>query len=138
MGNRLKQPGFEVIVREPQGTEHAISGREFIQFFGDEGHRQVFGEDFWIDAVLSNHRSSEVFVITDVRYENEAEAVIERGGEIWKLVRPNTHKLGHTSEQGLPDHMITRLISNDGNLHHLRDKAFEALEDVETKWLSKV
>jgi hypothetical protein len=32
--------------------ESQLSGRHFLQRYGTEAHRNVFGEDFWLDAVL--------------------------------------------------------------------------------------
>ena len=32
--------------------EHSITGRQALQRYGTEGHRDVFGEDFWVDALL--------------------------------------------------------------------------------------
>ena len=33
-------------------VKHVISGRVALQRYGTEGHRDVFGEDFWVDALL--------------------------------------------------------------------------------------
>lgn len=32
--------------------KHQISGRQALQRYGTEGHRDVFGDDFWVDALL--------------------------------------------------------------------------------------
>jgi hypothetical protein len=125
MADQLKQPGWEVIVRQPDGIEHPLSGRAFIQCYGDEGHRQVFGRDFWIGFVLGDYpRSAEdVLVVTDVRYRNEADAIKWWGGEVWEIVRPGHQLLAeddHASEASLPSVCIDRVLVNAGDRHDLR------------------
>jgi len=41
-------------IERPQliAIEHSITGRQALQRYGTEGHRDVFGEDFWVDALL--------------------------------------------------------------------------------------
>lgn len=92
-----------------------VTGREFLQYYGTEAHRDVFAPDFWVDQVLppstqsrvkSDGRSRsviqeyntlalerrfpgvQVLVITDVRFPNEAKRIKEYGGEIWEIIRP--------------------------------------------------
>lgn len=36
----------------PNKTVASITGREFLQYYGTEAHRDVFGSDFWVDALL--------------------------------------------------------------------------------------
>ena len=59
-----------------------LTFREFIQNFGTEAHRGVFGDLFWVDACLPmdfEHAGKLVFV-TDTRFASEQERVIEHGG----------------------------------------------------------
>jgi hypothetical protein len=63
-------------------------------------------------------------VVTDARFENEAKAIRDRGGEVWEIVRAeHGDELGaealHTSEAGLPDGLIDRTIVNDHDLEFL-------------------
>jgi len=39
--------------------EHSITGRQALQRFGTEGHRDVFGEDFWVAEWRMTGRNSE-------------------------------------------------------------------------------
>ena len=71
----------------------------------------MFGENFWLDQVIldpSNprkritgaHRTCDVLLIPDVRYQNEIGRVIDAGGELWKVRRevPGMTTTGHASE----------------------------------------
>jgi hypothetical protein len=64
-------------------------------------------------------------VITDVRFDNEAKAIIDAGGEVWRVTRPGWRCLAeeaaaHQSEAGVSDHLIARIIDNSGSLDDLR------------------
>jgi hypothetical protein len=120
----------------PDRSHYNLCGRQFLQRYGTEAHREVFGEDFWLDAVLpmDGYRASEalrpcptrddcdVLVISDVRFENEAQRVRDYGGEIWKVYRPDVLPVtSHASEAGLPPDLIDVLIPNVGTLDYLRE-----------------
>jgi hypothetical protein len=131
--DRLKVAG-SIFWRDGAGLNDergALSGREFLQHYGTEAHRDTFGESFWLDAVLPAGRADcDLLLVPDVRFENEAERVIERAGEVWRVVRPGVAAVeAHASEAGLPDRLITREIVNDGDLGALRVKVFAALAD---------
>lgn len=124
--------------------EFYVSGREFLQHYGTEAHREVFAYNFWVDAVLPDRTNQVNFgrvddkpwsllVVTDVRFPNEAEAIHEAGGKVWKITRPEL-EVGeqdtHASEIPLdPEHIDTEII-NDGTLEDLSDKMFEAWQNV--------
>lgn len=115
-----------------QAISAEVSGRTYLQRFGTEAHREVFGEDFWLDAVLPlAWRSSDsyyldrddcdVLVVPDVRFPNEALRVHACGGEVWRIVRPEAERVeDHASEAGVPRHLVTRSILNVGTLDDLR------------------
>lgn len=102
----------------PEGSI-SMSMRKFMQRYGTEAHRDVFGEDFWLDVWKrdwSNNCPAGVsWVNTSVRFENEARAIIEDlGGEVWWIEGPRDAGADgrHESEHRLPEHLITRVIDN--------------------------
>lgn len=124
-------------------VRHEVSGRVAYQRFGTEGHRDIFGDDFWVDVLLPEQGWSQNFVgpmdfggppefccITDTRFENEAKRIHERGGVIWKIDRAGLQGEDvHRSETGLPLNMVDRLFLNHGSLDDLEEKIREALEE---------
>lgn len=101
-----------------------ITGREFLQRYGTESHREVFGTDFWVDAALATYDEAapgSVLVVTDVRFPNEAQAIHGRLGEIWRIVRPGAGVPGnHPSEAPLPGSAVNLILSNRGTIEDLR------------------
>jgi hypothetical protein len=120
---------------------HALTGREFLQNLGNEA-RKVFGEDFWADQVLpkpnwnnpgdnrmalEGRYGTDYVAFTDLRYENEAQRVLDLGGEVWEVLRPDTDSDGHASEKKLPRGLVTRQIHNSSDLMNLRWQVEKAL-----------
>lgn len=133
---RLKADGGAVMIADRDGELEVVSGREFLQHYGTEAHRQVFADDFWISAVLPDLSDPlhfgrtfdedpwNLLVITDVRFPNEAEAIRKAGGVIWHVIRPELEQGDadpHPSEQPLPEELIDSLIINGGSLDDLRE-----------------
>ena len=106
-----------------------ITGREFLQLYGTEAHRDVFGSEFWVEVtekkLAERAGALDVVVLTDCRFPNEAAMVNQRGGEVWEIDRPNNDSLkdgleAHSSETGLPDGAIEFCIANVGDRDDLR------------------
>jgi len=123
----LKRPGVFVTAQRKEGAddlvERRVSGRQFLQFYGTEAHRDVFGDHFWADAVdrATYDLEADVVFLTDVRFDNEANLVHRHGGEVWEVVRPGLSAVeAHASEGGVPEGAIEFQIVNDGGLEDLR------------------
>ncbi len=117
-----------------------ISGRNLWQKYGTEAHRSddlglSFGPEFWVDNILpvgEDARGRPAFihmfkeewagfadwaVLTDVRFENEAQRIIDLGGEIWRVdadKRMGISEDGHPSEVRLDEKWIAHTIDNNG------------------------
>lgn len=129
--NRLKVDGT-VYAYVDRTDDHPLelTGREYLQRYGTEAHRDVFGSDFWLDAVLPKRRDDcDLLVIPDVRFPNEARRVRERGGAVWRITRPghNPDVADHASEEPLPADLVDLTIWNNGTLDDLRDAVRAAL-----------
>jgi hypothetical protein len=113
-------------------TLHTLNFRQYLQYYGTEAHRDIFGSDFWVDAVDLRHDphhfgASRFLVVTDVRFVNEAEAIREYGGVIVELVGPTeVEQAGdtHASETPLPRELVDFVIDNSD-----RSDSFEALDN---------
>ena len=105
------------------------SPRQMLQSLGTEWGREMIHPQIWIritmERVIPHLAVGRGVVITDVRFDNEAKAVIDAGGEVWKVTRPGWECLdagtaGHQSEAGISAHLIARTIDNSGSLDDLR------------------
>lgn len=104
----------------------AMTMREVLQRYGTEAHRDVFGDNFWVDNVRLGHHGR-ILMVTDVRFPNEAQAVRSAGGHVVRVVGPpgvEDAGDGHASESPLPSRLIDAGIIND-----VRDDDFRSLDN---------
>ncbi len=122
---------------EARGWERAKDGfpevRRFLQRLGTDAVRNHLGQAAWVDAWWAkvDRLGAADVVAADVRFANEAESVHGFAGEVWRIERPNlvdpSGAAGHVSEAGIPDHLITLTIVNDGSLDDLASAVADAL-----------
>ncbi|WP_160286521.1 deoxynucleotide monophosphate kinase family protein [Pseudomonas knackmussii] len=110
------------------------SPRELMQLLGTEWGRNAVHPQLWLllaEMNLANHHEvsphSSGFVISDVRFENEADWIRAKGGVVVHLRRPAAIDVAaHSSESGIGVHDDDLVIHNAGSLEDL----YEALEHV--------
>lgn len=103
--------------------EHGeFTWREFLQRFGTEMGRQVWGEDFWVERFEDRYlEEPERLVVRDVRFNNEAELIGAYGGTVWQILRPGYDGDGHESEAGIKQRFIDGDIMNDATIEQLHE-----------------
>ncbi len=72
-----------------------------------------------------NESKEKIVVVTDVRYDNEAELIRSNGGTIIEIIRPGaitTSQNKHESEKGVTDYLIDHIIINNGTVEELHKK----------------
>lgn len=81
----------------------SLEFRELMQAVG-HGARVIFGDEFWIKQALTEDvLRNENVVITDVRYQNEAETISNLGGYIIRVQRDKVGPVNnHITEKPLP------------------------------------
>lgn len=90
--------GFD---REALLPEWGFSTRWFLQRFGTECMRNQIDQDFWIKRMRVSMVPEGRYVITDVRFQNEADLIRELGGQIIEIMRPGLVKSKHVSDSGV-------------------------------------
>lgn len=99
------------------------SPRQILQTLGTEWGRQMIHEDIWIMLCMNRCFGVANVVITDVRFDNEAEAIRQNGGVLVKIVRSAAGLGGdtgrHASESGVSEHLIHERLRNDGTIDDL-------------------
>ena len=104
--------------------------RALLQRAGTEAGRKIFGPNVWVDALFREHEDTSALVIPDVRFPNEAQAIVDRGGLVIRVRRPGQgptrDRWGrvHPSETALDDWPFDHVLVNDGSVHDLHEKLF--------------
>lgn len=105
--------------------------RKIMQTMGTEIGRHL-SKSLWImhvEKFIERYMPPKYgVVVTDVRYENEAFCVRDHGGELWRIVRPDTLTNDlHSSETEQDTVSCDLTIHNDGSLQQLRVKVIHVL-----------
>ena len=85
--------------------------RQLLQRLGTEGGRYALGENVWIDGLFNRPHKAKL-VISDLRFENEASAVRERGGFVIKVERPGVGPANDHSSENI-DFDVDFTVKND-------------------------
>jgi len=97
--------------------------REFLQRYGTEAHRDIFGEDFWIDDIMPEDFDHEgrLVVVKDMRMPNEVERIIQLGGFTVKIEKEGLETSDHSTENDIPDELIDWHLDNNGTYEELKN-----------------
>jgi len=132
--------------------EWGMTYREFLQKLGTEAMRDGLHTNVWVNALFADYKSEDDYklrnyklfegqeiskeditqkypnwIITDMRFPNEMEAIVEKGGLTIRVVRPGTAVGTHPSEIALDGHTMHYDIINDGTIEDLVEKVKEIL-----------
>lgn len=106
-----------------------VSYRHMAQTLGTEWARVHLGADFWVrvaattlaDLRSQGHRQ---FVVSDVRFANEAGWIRSQGGQVWLIERPGVAPVrAHASE--CINFRIDHVLPNDGTLADLERRTMD-------------
>lgn len=105
--------------------------RRLLQVFGTEVGREQFGQDVWARKVIGQVAQPGRYVITDLRFQSEYDALAQAlGGDVLfvKVKRPGVGPVnGHASDKGLDDDLFDIIINNDGTLKDLKRQTLARL-----------
>lgn len=95
--------------------------RNMLQNLG-VGARKTFGDMFWVQQALRQVSPEGNFVITDVRYPNEAKAIrAYEDSQIWRIKRSGVEPVNaHASETAMDGEKVDQIFVNNGTLEDLQ------------------
>lgn len=133
-GTVRSNPLNAVPVFEDVQFNELMSVREFLQKLGTEAMREGLHTNVWVNALFADYKPPKMsqynpsnWIITDMRFPNELEAVVERKGITIRVVRPGTTTGTHASETALDDAYFDHVISNNGTIEDLVEKVKQIL-----------
>lgn len=118
-------------LKEAICPEWGMSPRHMAQRLGTEAMRGTFGQDFWIKRWIMEYGNMPAWmdvVVTDVRFNNEAQAIRDMGGMVLHIRRPGDGCLdgaaaAHASEAGVTYiSSYDKVLVNDGSIEDLYRK----------------
>lgn len=106
------------------------SWRELAQTLGTEWGRQMVHDDLWVTLALRGLDPKGSYVITDVRFENEATAIRVAGGKVVHLM--------NRKAEGVRDHVSEKSLYRDEKDYTLDNGVGTRLGTLETILLNMV
>lgn len=140
-----EQMKLEIAARYPEFDYENLfinktaAARKLLQEYATEFGREVFGDDMWIYALnMRLHLlyktqipgKINIYIITDVRFHNEAKWIEDNGGLLIRVEAPQRGAPGattHVSETELDDYPFKFRLNNDPGAD--RDSQKRALAD---------
>lgn len=98
-----------------KSSKYGDEFRRLLQTLGTDGVRDNISDSAWVDVVLDKITSGGNWIITDVRFKNEIEAVTKAGGNNLWIRRPGVGPAnGHSSENSVTELDCEFTIYNHG------------------------
>lgn len=161
---QIAKPRTSVYQKNKEWEEKQMTVRELLQKLGTEAIRDGLHTNAWVNALFADYKPTMTYsfgvidfseakegkmqeigepykvypnwIITDVRFPNEAQAIKDKGGVIIRVDRKvdevpyQTLEQRHPSETSLDDWRFDYYISNNGTLDRLKMKVEEVLQDL--------
>ena len=109
--------------------------RTLLQEFGTDFVRKNISYDFWIVQVQNRiimdayYNKDKKYVISDVRFDNEAMWIRQNGGFIISIKSNNSIGSDHESEEGIDAHFIDHEIINNYNIFNMGKESDDEFRD---------
>lgn len=122
----LTREQLELVKEDPIPWLSGTTPRHMMQTVGTAWGREMIDPELWVKSMFQ--RMPEVGGVTsDVRFPNEAQQLLDRGGVILRVNRPGCVSDGHASEIPLPIELVTHELYNEGTPADLVDQALQVL-----------
>lgn len=131
---------YDETLKEKIDLRYGMSPRRILQHLGTDVFREIY-PNIWVDHLIRRYRKIKSpglrFVVSDVRFKNEKEAIEKEGGVVWKIVRKDNPGSssgiqGHQSECDLDDISDSAyaavLVAESGDVKGLLEKANKEVE----------
>lgn len=142
MNKSSQEPFIEGDRKEEVLDRINASTRKMMQTLGTDWGRKMIDEDIWLNSMehrfnaygeAKKHGHDGVFVIiTDVRFDNEAELIKQYGGTVIRIDtdRELSEVPAHESEGGISDCLVDTHIDNSTSREDLEDRVQGYLEGL--------
>lgn len=121
---------------QPMDWLGGVTPRRLMQTLGTEWGRDLVHPDLWL--LVADRRIADAgadgapgLVIPDVRFDNEANFIRERGGCVIHLLRPEVEQVhSHLSESGVRHGIGDPVLVNDGPVTALWEAVLAIADDI--------
>lgn len=114
----------------PGYFRHSVPARHIVREVGML--MRSYDEEQFCRYVLTQmvHDPNILWIITDLRFDNELKMIKGLGGIVVRVQRPNYKPDGHITEQGFTDNEIDYNIVNDKDIVALKQQVEAVMKDL--------
>jgi len=110
--------------------------RSYLQKLGTEAVRNIVNKDAWVWAAQGKIwpliTEGTNVVVTDVRFQNEADLIRSWGGKVFRVTRPGFEPVNnHISDTGVDTIAVDGVVSNSGLIDDLGSEAVRVIKLME-------
>lgn len=86
----------------------------------------------YVDAKFHESRFDDrkMFIVTDLRFDNEYMMLKSWNASIIKIIRPQYQYDGHITERGFDDHLVNKVLMNDGSMDYLTTRVQTVMDSL--------
>lgn len=122
--------GYKGMMHMAHTHKEVLTPRRILQLLGTEGGRKIIHPNIWVNALMGEYSHKDDWLITDMRFPNELEAVKSKGGVTIRIERtvdfdpdnPSKQSSTHDSETALDNAEFDFILYNTGTLEDLKEK----------------
>lgn len=131
LGSEIELMSHDPVQKNEIVELYGVSPRTMLQTLGTEWGRNLINDEIWVIRAKEiwketlQFNQDAIILISDCRFDNEAEAIQSMGGIVVELIRPdNPHTSAinsggvsnHVSENGVNPKLISHTITNSFSL----------------------
>jgi|SRR5690554_132546 len=114
---------------------YKIPYRKLVQLVGTDVVRTI-NDDIWIERCekridLLKKLNVSGIVVSDVRFNNEAQHILNMGGEVWQIERQGLMSDTHSSEVGIDSKYVSKVLYNNSTIEELELQVIKAMQEEE-------
>lgn len=106
-------------LKEKVCPEWGRSPRDLAKWLGTDVYRNQFDENIWLKnmemRICKKYLGYDI-IVTDVRFDNEAELIHKLGGVVWRIDASErvSSTDSHVTEKGIRDELVDMTLYNNG------------------------
>lgn len=117
-----------------ESVSRVVTGRHIVREIGMLMRR--YDEKQFTNYVVNEirHLPSDLWVVTDLRFDNEYSVLKGLGAKIIKIIRPQYQYDGHITERAFDDHLVDKVLMNDGDMDYLKQRVRYIMDSIMKEW----
>ena len=87
----------------------------------------------YVDQTIASN-TDRLWIVTDMRFDNEYSFLKQLGAKMVKIIRPSYQYDGHITERAFDDHLVDKVLMNDGDLQYLKYRTESVMRNIMEGW----